>query len=246
MTTRAEGSGQFMDGTVPVSLYQAGGYGMSQCTLLQDDLFHGRKLREQSLFDQVLMSTNGPRQIQRLTSPSRDFLACHVAHEVSHEQCSLEFDIKYTGIAGTAFNLSTLIQRKWHAQVEWTTNIADEDLLPLNKKHSLLEQTLYALGLDYRKLPVKCDPAYHHVAATENNDASAHQSSMMSLMSGQAPPTLGQPSCKRQAAPPAGFLSGQPSSSASPARTGYEVLSEHVDKSRKTDPQQCPFMVYAL
>ena len=68
----------------------------------------------------------------------------------------------------------------------------------------------------------------------------------MSLMTGQAPPHIAQPRCKQRAAPPAGLSSGQPSSSASTARTGFEVTSEHVDRFRKTDQQQPPVKTYRL
>ena len=66
---------------------------------------------------------------------------------------------------------------------------------------------------------------------------------MMALVTGQAPP-FALPRSKQQTSPPAGLLSGLPSSLASAAKTGYDVASRHWDKSHKTD--QPTFKVYKL
>ena len=88
-----------------------------------------------------------------------------------------------------------------------------------------MESTLYAIGLDPSRLPEKTNPNYCHVVAGENTQAPQHQSSTMALITGQAPPSFVQPRPKQQAAPPTGLLSGLPSPSASPTRTGYECPS---------------------
>ena len=92
----------------------------------------------------------------------------HMKYPKSGEQCSWEFDIKYAGIAGIAFNLSTLTQHKWNAQVNWTTSIADDMIFcPSTRSAAYWSRLLHAMGLDYhRSFPPNVDPTYHHVAAS--------------------------------------------------------------------------------
>ena len=115
--------------------------------------------------------------------------------------------------------------------------------IQLKNDNLLMHPHTRSYGTGSIKVAIKTDPSYTHVVASCNRQA-PRQSSMMALITGQAPPSFIQPRCKQQAAPPTGLLSGLPSSSASPARAGCEV-SEPVDKSRRTDQQQPP-KIYKL
>ena len=87
-------------------------------------------------------------------------------------------------------------------------------------------------------MPEKANPGCCHVVASDNTQAPQHQSSMMVLITGQTPP-CGQPRCKQQAAPRTRLLSGLPSSSASPPRTGYEVSAAGLTSSSHSRSTSC-------
>ena len=89
-----------------------------------------------------------------------------------------------------------------------------------------MQQTLSAIGLDPDKLPTTVAPWYSRVSKEPTAGNAEYQSNRMALVTGQAPP-FALPHSKQEPSPPAGLLSGLPSSS------GYDV-SQHVDKSRKS------------
>ena len=95
------------------------------------------------------------------------------------------------GVAGIAFNVATLSQRRWNANASWTHSIGNTDVLQLYDKRTVVESTLRAMGLDHTRLPVTYDPDYRHTApADEAAAARAHAERMCALTSGQAPPSF--------------------------------------------------------
>ena len=189
-------SNQFTDGSSPVSLYQVGSYGSclsalrSKMICTMEGNFQGKGAPRMGELKHFQTGSHVNQQVSEkfLGSPLpvKTFLHIHTwqtRYPKSAEYHSLEFDIKYAGIAGIAFNLSTLIQHKWNNQVDWCSSIADVDLLSLYQKRNTMESRLYAMGLDPSSLPVKTDPNYCHVVAGQNAQAPQHQSSMRALLS---------------------------------------------------------------
>ena len=116
-----KGSNQFTDGSCPVSLYQVGSYG-SCLSALRPKMSCAMEGNFQSkgaprTGEIKHFQAGGPcqsaslQEVPRLASPCRDlpshsqFHTWHMKYPKSGEQNSLEFDIKYTGIAGIALNL---------------------------------------------------------------------------------------------------------------------------------------------
>ena len=52
-------------------------------------------------------------------------------HPRFDKEWALDFNVWFTGVAGLAFNISTLQQHRWNTDVEWITDIAQTDLLGL-------------------------------------------------------------------------------------------------------------------
>ena len=49
----------------------------------------------------------------------------------SGQHYALEFKVNYAGVTGIAFNLSTLHEHRWSANVDWSEAIAQTDLLTM-------------------------------------------------------------------------------------------------------------------
>ena len=93
-----------------------------------------------------------------------------------HQEYALQFDITCAGVTSTAFNLSALIQQRWHSSVDWSDAISQTNLLTMYQKRETLKSTLHAMGLDYKRLP---DPWYQRANVTDQIEAtvSHHESS---------------------------------------------------------------------
>ena len=140
-----------------------------------------------------------PAQFAQSPLPIESFLhiqTWHSKYPSSGQQYALEFNVSFAGVAGIAFNVSTLSQHRWNANASWSQAIADTDLLQLYDKRTIVESTLRAMGLDHTRLPVTCNPDYRHTAPADEEAADkAHADRMRTLMSGEALPrfTSNQP-----------------------------------------------------
>ena len=129
-----KGSGQFTQGDRPVSLYTL------ERHQIQDDPqdvcreIHSRRYSRQS----ADTSANSALPIESLLH----IHTWHTRYPTSRQKYALEFDIKYTGMTGITFNLSTLIQHRWNTSVNWSEAIGKTDLLSMYQKRETLSSTL--------------------------------------------------------------------------------------------------------
>ena len=65
-----------------------------------------------------------------------------LALKVSH----VRIPLCIAGATGAAFNISTLSQHRWNAYTDWSSSIAQTDLLKMNDKREVVESTLLAIS----------------------------------------------------------------------------------------------------
>ena len=174
----------------------------------------------------------GARILRSISIAARDF-------PTSRYHYALEFNVSFAGAAGIAFNISTLSQHRWNASANWSSSIAQTDLLHTYDKRDVVESTLRAMGLDHTRVPTTCDPGYRHTAPSDDEaSAKAHAARVRAIMSGEAPPQLGagQPRLLEvQQLPKSSGVPLQPACAASgPTRTGHAMggQSSLVDPAR--------------
>ena len=189
-----------------------------------------------------------PESFAQFPLPLETFLHIQTWHSrdpTSGYHYALESDVSFAGVAGIAFNISTLSQHRWNAMANWSSSIAQTNLLLMYDKKGVVESTLRAMGLDHTRVPTTCDPGYRHTAASDDEAAAkAHADRMRAIMSGEAPPQLGAGKPHLIEVPQLPQSSGmppQPACAASgPTRTGYAMndQSSLVDPARvyKTPP----------
>ena len=153
----------------------------------------------------------------------------HAKYPTSGQHHALEFNVRYAGVPGIAFNLSTLYHR-WNAYTNWSPSITQTDLLEMHDKREVVSSTLRAMGLDYHRLPTHCNPEYRHTVPT-GQDATAIQRAarMQAIMSGDAPLQLHPSQSQATSAQLAGASSmsaAQPAATAAPSATGYAPSSQ--------------------
>ena len=70
--------------------------------------------------------------------------------------------------------------------MNWSSSIAQSDLLHVYDKHDVVESTLRAMGLDHTRVLVRCDPDYRHTAPSDDEaSARAHAARTRAIMSGE-------------------------------------------------------------
>ena len=99
----------------------------------------------------------------------------HTKYPTSGYHYALEFNVSFAGMAGIAFNISTLFQHRWNASANWSPSIAQADLLQMCDKHGV---TLRAMGLDHTRVPVTRNPDY---PTTESMHIQLHGSDFAQL-----------------------------------------------------------------
>ena len=142
----------------PIQTCVCYGRGIQQQWCDQDgccQVFPGRKPHQQE----------GSRDICPVSTASRDFLCIqtwNTKYPRFDRDWVLNFNVWFTVLARFVFNISTLQQHRWNTDVDWTSDIAETDLLDLYYLKDALKRTLWALGLDWTQLAEKRGPSYRH------------------------------------------------------------------------------------
>ena len=210
----AKSSERWTAGDRPVDLYQVGSYG-SCLSALRSRLvcaMEGDFVSKGAVKIGAVESFQGGNHINKKVPakfaqspwPLESFLhiqTWHTKYPSSGQHYALEFNISFAGVAGIAFDVSTLSQHRWNANARWSQAIADTDLFQLYDKRTVVESTSRAMGLDHTRLPVRCNPDYRRTAPADEEAAEkAHADRMRALTSGEAPPrfTSNQPPVQSQ------------------------------------------------
>ena len=145
---------------------------MPECSAIQTCVCYGRGIQQQGCGQdgccQIFQSGSHinrqvPETFAQSPLPLETFLRIqtwHTKYSRFDKDYALDFNVWLTGVAGLAFNISTLQQRRLNTDVEWTTDIAQTDLLDLYDLKDTLKRTLWALGLEWT--PELRDPSYRH------------------------------------------------------------------------------------
>ena len=122
---------------------------MLECHPLQTHLCNGRRLLQQgSTQDECCeilpiresCEPQGPRRLCELSV----VLTWRTKCPTSGQKYALEFDIKYAGVMGIAFNLSTLLHHRWNVSMDRTEAVGKTDLLSMYQTRETVSSTLHA------------------------------------------------------------------------------------------------------
>ena len=194
-----KGSERWTYGDRPVDLYQVGSYGSCLSGLRSRLLcaLEGEFVSKGAVKMGAVKSFQGGNHINKKAPasfaqsplPLESFLhiqTWHPQYPTSGYHYALEFNVSFAGVAGIAFNTSTLSQHRWNPCDNWSTSIAQTDLLQMYDKRGVVESTLRAMGLDHTRVPVTCNPDYRHTAPEDEEAiAKAHADRTRAIMSGE-------------------------------------------------------------
>ena len=239
-----KGSERWTSGERPVDLYQVGSYG-SCVSALRSRLvcaMEGDFVSKGAVKIGAVKSFQGgnhvnkkvPIQFAQSPLPIESFLhiqTWHTKYPSSGQHYALEFNVNFAGLAGMAFNASTLAQHRWNANAGWTQSIGNTDLLQLYDTRTVGESTLRATGLDHTRLPAACDPDYRHTAPEDAEAlARAHAERVRAIMSGDAPPSFAssQPPVQSQQPSQSSGVPPQQATASGPTRSDTAANDQQV------------------
>ena len=152
-----KGSERWTSGDRPVDLYQAGSYSSClsvlrsrlACAMEGDFVSKGavkvgavKSFQAGNHINKKVPAMFAQSALPLESSPHPD-----LANQVSifrPELCT-EFNVTFGGLAGMAFNVSTLSQHRWNTNANWSQLVAQTDLLPMHDKRGVVESTLRSI-----------------------------------------------------------------------------------------------------